>query len=285
MLGSWNESALKESWLTGAVANAALVRPVSDARVVCVWTEPEVRALRDSLQSVFEQWRNEKGILPDDSNSGLLGNLYEGKSLDECPPYKCAGASVWDYPGLLAKLRAEQYPPLLELEAEADSLCNPPPTLPGHIPRLPDAAVKAATKPGMQRILAALVLSEAAAGNVESATKAHWELSRIRDENQRRADEEIRTTGKVLHRFTMAGIKSHQGYKSRDEFQDKIDCQAIAKTMWEENSSLTIAAIMGAAKIAPYAKKYRGKNTLRIWLSEIDPRPPEKKRGRPKTKN
>lgn len=275
------EPGLQKSWLTGAIGSAALFRPVLDARIVCAWTEPEVRALRDSLQSVFEQWRNEKGILPDDSNSGLLGNLYEGKPLDECPPYECAGASVWDYPGLLAKLRAEQYPPLLELEAEANNLCNPPPTLPDHIPRLPLAA----TKPGMQRILAALILSEAAAGSIDSAAKAHWDLSRIRDENQRRVDEETRAGNMVLHRFTMAGIKSHQGYKSRDEFQDKIDCQAIAKTMWEENSSLTIAAIMGAAKIAPYAKKYRGKNTLRIWLSEIDPRPPEKKRGRPKTKN
>lgn len=281
MIGFQSEPGLQKSWLTGAIGSAALLRPVLDARIVCAWTEPEVRALRDSLQSVFEQWRNEKGILPDDSNSGLLGNLYEGKPLDECPPYKCAGARVLDYPGLLAKLTAEQYPPLLELEAEADNLCNPPPTLPDHIPRLPAAA----TKPGMQRILAALILSEAAAGSVDSAAKAHWDLSRIRDENQRRVDEGIRAGDKVLYRFTVAGIKSHQGYKSRDEFQDKLDCQAIAKTMWDENPSLTIAALTGAAKIAPYAKKYKGKNTLRDWLSEIDPRPPEKKRGRPKTKN
>jgi len=281
MIGFQREPGLQKSWLTGAIGSAALFRPVLDARLVCAWAESEVRALRDSLQSVFEQWRNEKGIFPDDSNSGLLGNLYEGKPLDECPPYKCAGASVWDYPGLLAKLRAEQYPALLELEAEADNLCNPPPSLPDNIPRLPLAA----TKPGMQRILAALILSEAAAGSIDSAAKAHCDLSRIRDENQRRVDEGMRAGDKVFHRFAMAGIKSHQGYKSRDEFQDKLDCQGIAKTMWEENTSLTIAALMRAAKIAPYAKKYRGKNTLRDWLSEIDPRPPEKKRGKPKTKN
>ena len=177
--------------------------------MVCAWTESEVRALRDSLQSVFEQWRNEKGILPDNSNSGLLGNLYEGKPLDECPPYKCAGASIWDYPGLLAKLRAEQYPPLLELEAKADNLCNPPPTLPDHIPRLPATV----TKPGMQRLLATLILSEAAAGDAESATKAHWELSHIQDENQRRADEGMRAGDKVIHEFALTGIKFRKGRK------------------------------------------------------------------------
>lgn len=282
MIGFQSEPGLQKSWLTGDVYSAVLVRPVSDARIVCVWTEPEVRALRDSLESVFERWRSEKGILPDGEFwKGLLGNPYAGKPLAECPPYVCMGERWADYPRLLAKLRAEQYPPLMELEAQADSLCNPPPMLPANIPRLPATA----TKPGMQRILAALILSEAAAGNVESATKAHWELSHIQAENQRRMDEGFRAGNTVIHRFAMAGIKSHQGYKSRDEFQDRLDCQAIAKTMWEENPSLTIAALMGAAKIAPYAKKYRGKNTLRDWLSEIDPRPPEKKRGRPKTKN
>lgn len=278
MIGFQSEPGLQKSWLTGAIGSAALLRPVLDARIVCAWTEPEVRALRDSLQSVFEQWRNEKGILPDDSNSGLLGNLYEGKSLDECPPYKCAGASVWDYPGLLAKLRAEQYPPLLDLEAEADNLCNPPPTLPDHIPRLPAAT----TKPGMQRILAALILSEAAAGSIDSAAKAHWDLSRIRDENQRRADAGMLATDKVLHRFTMAGIKSHQAYKRRDDYQDRRDCQAKAKTLWDKNPALTIAALKRTPDIAPYVRKYPGANTVGYWLSEIDPRPPEKKRGRKK---
>lgn len=279
MLRLPGESALKKSWLTGATGSAALLRPVTDARIVCAWTEQEVRALRDSLQSVFEQWRDEKGTFPE-ASGGLLGgfNICEGKTLSECPPYACMGERWADYPLLLAKLRAEQYPPLLELEAKADNLCNPPPTLPEHIPRLPTAN----TKPGMQRILAALILSEAAAGNVESAIRAHWELSHIQAENQRRVDEGIRAGDKVLRQFTMAGIKSHQGYKSRDEFQDKPDYQAIGRKMWEENPSLTIKAIIAAPASAPYVKKYSGRNTLRNWLREIDPRPPEKKRGRPK---
>lgn len=277
------EPDLQKSWLTGAIGNAALFRPVLDARIVCAWTEHEVRALRDSLQSVFEQWRNEKGILPDDSSSGLLGNLYEGKSLDECPPYTCAGASVWDYPGLLAKLRAEQYPPLLELEAEADNLCNPLPTLPDHIPRLPKAAVKAATKPGMQRILAALILSEAAAGNVESATKAHWELSRIQDENQRRVDEGIRAGDKVLYRFAVTGIKSHQGPKQRAKDKDIVAFQEAAKALFEAND-YNIAKTLKEPALAEYVRKHYGEHTLRDALKKIRPKDAGP-RGRPRKGN
>lgn len=282
MIGFQSEPGLQKSWLTGDVYSVTLSNPVFDARMVCAGDEPKARALRDILESVFEKWRDENGTFPE-ATGGLFGgfNIHEGKTLAECPPYACMGERWADYADLLAKLRAEEYPPLLELEAAANYRHPQNPASPNDIPRLPETV----TKSGMQRILAALILSEAAAGNIDSATKAHWELSRIQDENQRREDEGIRAGDKVLYRFTVAGIKSHQGYKSRDEFQDKLDCQAIAKTMWDENPSLTIAALTGAAKIAPYAKKYKGKNTLRDWLSEIDPRPPEKKRGRPKTKN
>lgn len=278
MIGFQSEPGLQKSWLTGAIGSAALSSPVRDARSVCVWTESEVRALRDSLESVFEKWRDENGTLPEASD-GLLGNfnIYEGKTLAECPPYACMGERWADYPRLLAKLRAEQYPALLELEAEADNLC-PPPTLPDHPPRLPAAA----TKPGMQRILAALILSEAAAGNVESATKAHWGLSHIRDENQRRVDEGIRAGDKELYTLAISATKSHQAYKRRDDYQDKRDCQAKAKTLWDKNPTLTIAALKRTPDIAPYARKYPGENTVGGWLSEIDPRPPEKKRGRKK---
>ncbi|HWR76810.1 MAG TPA: hypothetical protein VN283_06350 [Thiobacillus sp.] len=264
---------LQKSWLTGAIGSAALLRPVLDARRVCAWTELEVRALRDSLQSVFEQWRNEKGILPDDSNSGLLGNLYEGKPLDECPPYKCAGASVWDYPGLLAKLTAEQYPPLMELEAEADNLCNPPSTLPAHIPRLPTAA----TKPGMQRIHAALILAEAAASNVESATKAHWELSRIQTENQRRLDEGMRAGNQMMYTLAMKGVKFIPGGSRRSA---KVAFQKAAELLFKANGYNINKTIQEPA-LAEFRRKHYGEHTLRDWLREIRPEGAEVK-GRPK---
>lgn len=278
------EPDLQKSWLTGAIGSAALVRPVLDARIVCAWTEQEVRALRDSLQSVFEQWRDEKGTFPE-AMGGLFGNLnlYEGKELAECPPYACMGERSADYPRLLAKLRAEQYPPLLELEAEADNLCNPRPTLPDHIPRLPEAAVKAATKPGMQRILAALILSEAAASNVESATKAFWELSRIRDENQRRVDEGIRAGDKVIHRFAMTGIKSHQGPKQRAKDKDILAFQKEAAPFFKAND-YNIAKTLKEPALAEYVRKHYGAHTLRDALNKIKPKGAGPK-GRPRKGN
>jgi hypothetical protein len=275
------ESALQKSWLTGAVAIAALVTPVLDARLVYGGGEETVRMLRDLLESVFEQWRDAHGTFPE-STGGLLGsfNLYEGKTIAECPPYACMDDRWADYADLLAKLTAEQYPPLVELEtiANGDNLRD---NLPDSIPRLPPEQ-QHNFRHGMQRIIAALILSEAAAGNVESAAKAHWDLGRIRDENQRRAEEGIRAANKALYPFTMTGIKSHQAYKSRDDYQDRRDCQAKAKTLWDKNPELTKVALKQTPDIAPYVRKYPGANTVGDWLSEIDPRPPEKKRGRKK---
>lgn len=274
------EIGLQQSWLTGEIMSAALCRPVKDARMVSGVDEANVRKLRDSLQSVFVMWRNEKGELPDGDFGGLLGNPYAGKPIEECPPYACMGNRWADYADLLAKLTAEQYPPLIELEALTNNLHTHTKTLPDNIPRLPVTD----TKPGMQRILAALILSEAAAGNVESAAKAHWELSRIREENERRTTELFRSSEKHIHALALSAVKSHQGYKHRDDYQDKPDCQAIAKVIWEKNPDMTKADLVLRPEIARYAKKYSGKNTLSNWLSEIDPRPSDKKRGRKKGK-
>lgn len=207
-----NESALQESWLTGAVASAALVTPVFDARLVNSGDEETIRMLRSLLESVFEQWRDAHGTFPE-STGGLLGsfNQYKGKTIAECPPYTCMGNRWADYAALLAKLTAEQYPPLVELEtiANGDKLRD---SLPDNIPRLPPEQ-QHNFKHGMQRILAALILSEAAAGRVESATKAHWELSRIREENERRVSKTMLEQQKFIHEFALTGIKFRKGRK------------------------------------------------------------------------
>lgn len=193
------------------------------ARLIYGGDEAEVRTLRDSLQSVFEQWRDEHGTPPNDSQGGLLGNSYAGKPLEDCPPYACMGKKYFtDYFDLLMELRAVQYPPLMELEAQAD---NPPPALPDNIPRLP--AID--TKPGMQRILAALILSEAAAGKVESAIKAHRELSRILDENQRRLDKGMRAADKTKYKFAIKGVGFSSGGtpKKGKEYEPKASIRKI----------------------------------------------------------
>ncbi len=66
--------------------------------------------------------------------------------------------------------------------------------------------------------------------------------------------------------------------------QDKADCQKIASSLWAEQPDATQAAILKNSRIKPYLKKWPGKNTLPGWLSEIDPRPKEQRRGRPKVR-
>lgn len=54
---------------------------------------------------------------------------------------------------------------------------------------------------------------------------------------------------------------------------DKLVCQAIAKTLWDEYSQMTITAMTKHNAIQEYGngKCYIGNNTLRDWLSEVAP--------------
>lgn len=65
---------------------------------------------------------------------------------------------------------------------------------------------------------------------------------------------------------------------------DKLICQAIAKTMWDIYPSMTITAMSEHTAILEHGggKLYKGKNTLRDWLSEVAPEP-VRKPGRPKS--
>jgi len=64
---------------------------------------------------------------------------------------------------------------------------------------------------------------------------------------------------------------------------NKIACQTIARILWAEDPNKKIADIIKH----PYILKigngnyYKGKNTLRDWVSEVDPRPADQKTGRP----
>lgn len=60
-----------------------------------------------------------------------------------------------------------------------------------------------------------------------------------------------------------------------------LKCQAIAQTLWHQDPNLTIQEITQHHAILEYGdgKRYIGKNTLRGWISEVDPRPKENKTG------
>ncbi|MCG7928397.1 MAG: hypothetical protein JAY67_23015 [Candidatus Thiodiazotropha taylori] len=62
--------------------------------------------------------------------------------------------------------------------------------------------------------------------------------------------------------------------------------QAVARTLWDTDPDFTIAQLIAHHAILVYAngRLYKGRHTLRNWISEVDPRPEKEKRGRPKNK-
>lgn len=61
----------------------------------------------------------------------------------------------------------------------------------------------------------------------------------------------------------------------------KKEFQNDAKDAWETNPTYTQAAIVRLHKMDFYSRHYTEKILL-TWASEVDPRPPEKRRGRPR---
>lgn len=61
-------------------------------------------------------------------------------------------------------------------------------------------------------------------------------------------------------------------------------CQAVAKTLWDIYPRMTIEEMKSHHAIQTHGNgvMYGGKNTLRGWLSEVDPRPSEMKTGKKK---
>lgn len=74
--------------------------------------------------------------------------------------------------------------------------------------------------------------------------------------------------------------------KKRPNQMDKLICQAIARTLWDIYPHMTIEDMRKHHAIQTYGngKHYQGKNTLRDWLSEVDPRSTNEKTGRPPSK-
>lgn len=64
----------------------------------------------------------------------------------------------------------------------------------------------------------------------------------------------------------------------------KIKTQAVAETLWYLNPTWTAEQIINHHAVQEFGegKRYAGRNTLRDWVREVDPRPPESKIGRPK---
>jgi hypothetical protein len=169
---------LQQSWLNMEIRRPHLQSAVDDARGVCDGNEVYIRTLREALEAVFERWRLEleHGTLPANRLPKIARSAGSIKHQGEYPPDHMD--KPWaDYSDLLKKLREEEYPSLMALEAVAGHSHKAPPVNAMYPP-------VADQQKGMQQILAALIFSEVAAGNDESAVKAHSELRRIRKMNQ-----------------------------------------------------------------------------------------------------
>lgn len=61
----------------------------------------------------------------------------------------------------------------------------------------------------------------------------------------------------------------------------RLKCQAIAQTLWYLNPDMKSEEIIRHHAILEFGdgKRYQGKNTLRDWVREVDPRAPETKTG------
>lgn len=66
---------------------------------------------------------------------------------------------------------------------------------------------------------------------------------------------------------------------------DKLVCQGIARALWDIDPIMTIADMTKHKAIQQYGngRHYKGKDTLRNWLSEVAPASVKGKRGRPRT--
>jgi hypothetical protein len=68
---------------------------------------------------------------------------------------------------------------------------------------------------------------------------------------------------------------------------DRDLCRAIAVTFWEMDGDLTQAFIRDHPITRKYgnAALYKDPQTVTSWIADLDPRPKDKRRGRPKKKN
>ncbi len=83
--------------------------------------------------------------------------------------------------------------------------------------------------------------------------------------------------------FVIEGQQSEQ--KLRPNQINRLLCRAVAQTLWDLHPDMNITemckhkAIKQYGNGAPYLEK-----TVRSWISDLDPRPEEQKRGRPPKK-
>ena len=68
---------------------------------------------------------------------------------------------------------------------------------------------------------------------------------------------------------------------TRDQ-QNRLICHQHAKRYWKVDGDMSHTAILQMPEIARFVGMYKDRKTVRGWISDVDPRPPGTRRGRPK---
>ncbi len=71
--------------------------------------------------------------------------------------------------------------------------------------------------------------------------------------------------------------------KHHNEANDKQSCQAIARTLWDIDARIHPAHMAKSKAVLQYGNgaHYKGENTVKGWVGEVDPLRKERKPGRP----
>lgn len=66
--------------------------------------------------------------------------------------------------------------------------------------------------------------------------------------------------------------------------QHRLLCREIAKVLWSDDPDMSQVAVIDHPAIREFGgrKYYSDPNTVRSWIKDLDPRPGDKRRGRPK---
>lgn len=90
----------------------------------------------------------------------------------------------------------------------------------------------------------------------------------------------------------VAGLRARTGHQKRADFSAKPRVKEIGSEIWKQNPDATIKDIIYSPELSQYlregAKRIPGTysaKTLRTWLSEIDTRSSDAKRGRPTSRS
>jgi hypothetical protein len=149
----------------------ALTPVISDVRAALPsYSEDDVKVLREKLEAVFETWKRDNSTTPVTYLFPLRNN-HNPPTIEKAFPFKYADLYILDYADLLQHLRESAFPPIGKLDSEF----------------------------GYQCVSAVLTLSEAEAGRIESALKAHTPIAQyLRDEEAKFREISLIMTKKAI---------------------------------------------------------------------------------------